>query len=122
MPLTRRAVYRYLRVTDPVQVDVTLLSVADRLATRGKGSEKAIARHVELADQLVGEALAWRAKPPRPPIRGDELAREIGLRPGPEIGRLLDELEEASFAGEIQSREQAVEHAREVLRATARDR
>ena len=122
MPLTRRAVYRYLRVTDPVQVDVTLLSVADRLATRGKGSEKAIARHVELADQLVGEALAWRAEPPRAPIRGDELAREIGLRPGPEIGRLLDELEEASFAGEIQSRDQAVEHARDVLRAAAPDR
>ena len=36
MPLSRRAVYDYLHVTAPVAVDVTVLSVADRLATRGR--------------------------------------------------------------------------------------
>ncbi len=114
-PLGRRAIYRYLRSCEPVQVDVTLLSVADRLATRGRGSEEAIRRHLELAGELLGEALAWRSGPPRPPLRGDELARELGLRPGREIGRLLGELEEASFAGEISSREQAIERARELV-------
>ena len=34
-PLDRHAVYRYLERTSPVEVEVTLLSVADRLATRG---------------------------------------------------------------------------------------
>jgi putative nucleotidyltransferase with HDIG domain len=34
-PLERRTVYSYLRACEPVEVDVTLLSVADRLATRG---------------------------------------------------------------------------------------
>ncbi len=101
MPLSRRAVYRYLNACDPVQVDVTALSVADRLATRGSGSEQAIARHLELARQLVGEALAWRAQPPRPPIRGDRARAGARREAGPEIGRLLAELEEASFAGEI---------------------
>ncbi len=116
-PLDRRAIYRYLRVCEPVQVDVTLLSVADRLATRGKGSDEAIARHLELARQLLGEALAWREWRPRPPVRGDELARAVGLRPGRELGRILEELEEASFAGEITSREQAIERARELVGA-----
>ena len=115
MPLSRREIYRYLRACDPVQVEVTLLSVADRLATRGRGSEQAIARHLELAQQLLGEALAWRADPPRPPIRGDQLARAVGLRPGPEMGRVLKQLEEASFAGEIASRDQAIGLARELL-------
>ncbi len=125
MPLGRRAIYRYLRACEPVQVDVTLLSVADRLATRGRGSEAAIARHLELARQLLGEALAWRSGPPRPPVRGDELARAVGLRPGRELGRILAELEEASFAGEITSREQAIAFARELAGAggrPARDR
>jgi putative nucleotidyltransferase with HDIG domain len=116
VPLTRRAIYRYLRTCEPVQVDVTLLSVADRLATRGKGSDRAIARHLELARQLLGEALAWRAQRPRPPVRGDQLARAIGLRPGPKLGRLLDELEEASFAGEISSVQDAIELARALVR------
>jgi poly(A) polymerase len=115
MPLSRRAIYRYLRACDPVQVDVTLLSVADRLATRGRGSEQAIARHLELSQLLLGEALAWRTDPPRPPIRGNQLARALGLRPGPELGRVLGELEEASFAGEIATPEQAIERAQELL-------
>jgi putative nucleotidyltransferase with HDIG domain len=115
MPLSRRAIYRYLRACDPVQVDVTLLSVADRLATRGSGSEPAIARHVELARQMVAEALAWRAARPAPPVQGNELARALHLSPGPEMGRMLAELEEASFAGEIGSREEAIERARELL-------
>jgi hypothetical protein len=115
MPLTRRAIYRYLRACEPVEVDVTLLSVADRLATRGRGAEQAIARHLELARHLLGEGLAWRANRPRPPLRGDELARAVGLRPGPEIGRVLAELEEASFAGEVASPDEAIERARELL-------
>ena len=108
MPLGRRDVYRYLKACEPVQVDVTVLSVADRLATRGEGSERAIARHLALARELVGEALAWRAAPPRPPVRGDELARGLGISPGPELGRVLEELRQASFAGEVSSREQAL--------------
>ncbi|MBV9309383.1 MAG: HD domain-containing protein [Solirubrobacterales bacterium] len=114
-PLGRRAIYRYLRSCEPVEVDVTLLSVADRLATRGRGSDRAIARHLELAKELLDEALSWRAHRPRPPVRGDELGRELGLPPGPELGRLLAELEEASFAREIESPEQAIERARELL-------
>jgi putative nucleotidyltransferase with HDIG domain len=114
-PLSRRAIYRYLHACAPEQVDVTLLSVADRLATRGTGSDEAIARHLELARMMLGEALRWRSHPPEPPIRGDEIARALGLRPGPELGRVLSELEEASFAGEVSTREQAIERARELL-------
>lgn len=115
-PLTRRAVYRYLRACAPVQVDVTVLSIADRLATRGAGSEAAVASHLELARNLLGDALAWAATPPRAPIRGDELAVALGLRPGPELGAILAELEEAAFAGELDSSHSAVAHARELLR------
>jgi poly(A) polymerase len=115
MPVSRRAVYRYLRACEPVQVDVTLLSVADRLATRGRGADDAIARHLELARELLADALAWRDVRPRPPVRGDELARAVGLRPGPELGRILEELEEASFAGEISSTEQAIDRARAIV-------
>jgi poly(A) polymerase len=115
MPLPRRAVYDYLRACAPVAADVTLLSVADRLATRGDNSEVAIAKHLELARQLMGEALAWAADPPRPPVRGDELAHALGIRPGPVVGGLLAELEAASFSGELATREQAIEHARRLI-------
>jgi putative nucleotidyltransferase with HDIG domain len=114
MPLSRRQIYRYLIDTEPVQVDVTVLSVADRLATRGDNAEAAIALHLELAHQLLGEALAWEAGPPRPPVDGNELMRALGGVPGPEIGRLLAELQEASFAGEVSGPDEALELAREL--------
>lgn len=112
-PLDRRTVYGYLHTCAPVSVEVTLLSVADRLATRGDNAETAIARHLELARQMVSAGLAWRADPPRPPVRGDTLARALGLAPGPRIGRLLDVLEEAAYAGEIGSEAEAIAYARE---------
>jgi len=112
-PLDRRAVYRYLRRTSPVAVEVTLLSCADRLATRGNNAERAIDTHLELARELMPAALEWRRTgPPRLPLRGDELARETGIEPGPELGRMLEELREAAYAGEIDDRDDAVELAR----------
>jgi poly(A) polymerase len=115
MPLGRRAVYDYLHACAPVAVDVTVLSVADRLATRGDDSAPAIARHLELARQMLREALAWNADPPRPPVRGDELARALGIKPGPVVGGLLRELEAARFSGELTTREEAIERARQLI-------
>ena len=112
-PLDRRAVYRYLTRTSPVEVEVTLLSCADRLATRGENADRAIDAHLELAKELMPAALEWRRTgPPRLPIRGDELAREAGIELGPELGRVLAELREAAYAGEIEDRDDAVELAR----------
>ncbi len=112
MPLSRSAVYHYLRECQPVEVDVTLLSVADRLATRGRNSEAAIEKHLELAAQILPEALSWRSRPPRPPVRGDRLARSLGITPGPQLGRLLEELTEAAFTGQVAGEEDALVWAR----------
>jgi poly(A) polymerase len=114
-PLPRRRVYDYLSATDPVEVDVTVLSVADRLATRGRKAGESIARHVGLARELMDDALAWRAAggPPGVPVRGDDLARALGLEPGPALGVLLADLRAAVYAGEVSDREQALAYARE---------
>jgi poly(A) polymerase len=114
-PLDRRTVYRYLARTTPVEVEVTLLSCADRLATRGRKAEQATEAHLELARELMEAALDWREQgPPRPPLRGDELAAELGIPPGPELGRLIRELTEAAYAGEARTRGEAVELARKL--------
>lgn len=111
-PLPARVVYDYLRRCEPVAVDVTVLSVADRLATRGRNAGRAVALHLDLARRLLEPALDWRRHPPRPPIAGDELARLLGIDPGPRLGALLCELTAASYAGEASDREQLLELAR----------
>ncbi|HEY7932361.1 MAG TPA: HDIG domain-containing metalloprotein [Solirubrobacteraceae bacterium] len=112
-PLSRSAVYRYLRACEPVEVDVTLLSVADRLATRGDRAEESIDAHMRLAGELLHDALDWRTQgPPQALLPGDELIRQVGLAPGPQVGEILEALREARYTGEITSREQALSLAR----------
>jgi tRNA nucleotidyltransferase/poly(A) polymerase len=112
-PLDRAAVYRYLRRTEPVEVEVTVLSCADRLATRGKNAERAIELHLDLARELMAAALDWRASgPPRAAVKGNRLARELGIEPGPELGALLAELAEARYTGEATTPDEAVALAR----------
>jgi hypothetical protein len=114
-PLDARTMHSYLRRTEPVEIEVTLLSCADRMATCGEGQEPWITAHLELAREVMGAALAWRFHgPPAPLLRGDELAQELGMAPGPDLGVLLASLEQAVYAGEVSSREQAVDHARRV--------
>ena len=112
-PLSQRHVYRYLRACEPVEVEVTVLSVADRLATRGaRTRQEAVDAHLDVARELAPEALTWRsAGPPDSPVRGDELIARLGLEPGPIVGELIEALREAVFAGEIGSREEAFDLA-----------
>jgi putative nucleotidyltransferase with HDIG domain len=115
-PLPPRRVHEYLRATEPVAADVTLLTVADRLSARGSGpfaTEEAIEAHLSLARQMLAAALDWhRQGPPEPLLRGDELAAELGIAPGPELGDLLAEIEAAQYAGEVADRQAAIEHLR----------
>ncbi len=114
-PLTRGAVYRYLHACGDVAVDVTVLSVADRLATRGRRADEAIPKHLGLAGEMLADALVWRADgPPRPLIRGDEAAAAAGVRGGPDIGRILAALAEAQYAGTVSTREEALSLARQL--------
>jgi poly(A) polymerase len=120
-PLNRRHVYRYMRACEPVELEVTVLSAADRLATRGQRTRtEAVEAHLELARELAAEAVAWRDHPPSPPVRGDVLIAELGIGPGPEVGRLLEIVEEAAFAGEASTPEEALDVARAASRASAR--
>jgi poly(A) polymerase len=112
-PLARRTVYGYLRACEPVEVDVTLLSVADRLATRGEDSERAIESHMRLARAMLTDALRWRSEgPAQPLLRGDELAADLNISSGPRLGRLLGALAEAQYAGDVSTREQALAYLR----------
>ncbi len=116
-PLPPRRVHEYLRATEPVAADVTLLTVADRLSARGGGpfaTEEAIEAHLTLARQMLSAALDWRrGGPPAPLLRGDELAAELKIEEGPELGELLAELEAAQYAGEVTTRAEAIEHLRQ---------
>jgi poly(A) polymerase len=112
-PLERRSVWRYLQATGPYSSEVTIFTIADRLATRGRNADEAIAAHLELAREML--AHTREPLPAEPLVRGDELARELGIRPGPRLGELIAQLEEDRFAGAISTREDALRRARDLV-------
>lgn len=121
MPLDQRQIFAYLERTDPVSVDVTLLTVADRLAARGTASiasKEMVADHLQLAMEMTGYGLDWvRNGPPSQFLGGNELAERLGIEPGPKLGEVMAELAAARFAGEISDANEAVDHGRRFLDA-----
>jgi poly(A) polymerase len=113
-PLSLRQIDRYLRATAPAEVEVIVLSVADRLATRGpRTSESSIARHLALAREMMDAHFALVDRGPvRPLVPGDELAKELGRPPGPWLSELLDALREEQLVGAVSSRSQTLAFAR----------
>jgi hypothetical protein len=83
-----RAIHRFRRATEPWALDA--------LAFVGASE------HAEAVRE------ARENEPAEPLLRGDEL----GLPPGPEIGRLLELVEEERAAGAIRTREEALELVR----------
>ncbi len=115
--VTRRAIYRYFRDTGDAGVDVVLLSLADHLATWGPNlREERWIRRLEVAELLLHHYFErpHETVAPQLPVDGHDLIRELGVGPGPEIGRALDAIREAVAAGEIDSREDALMLAAEI--------
>jgi len=114
--LTRRAIYRYFRDTGDTGVDTVLLSLADHLATWGPNlREERWRKRLEVAELLLHHYFERPQEviAPELPVDGYDLMRVLGLEPGPEIGRLLGLLQEAVAAGEVETREEMLDLARE---------
>jgi tRNA nucleotidyltransferase/poly(A) polymerase len=117
--LTRRAIYRFFRDTGPAGVDVALLALADYLGTHADGPPpidewKAL---LDVCAELLTAYFEQPAVAVNPPavITGDDLMAELGLKPGPQIGQLLDAVREAQASGEVADRATALALVREKL-------
>lgn len=109
------AVYRYYRSLGPAGVDVILLSLADFLATYGTSlPQEAWASFVDVARALLDGYYERHETvvAPAPYLGGDELMAALGLRPGPQVGEMLEALREAQVAGEVKSKDEALAFAR----------
>jgi putative nucleotidyltransferase with HDIG domain len=110
--VSRRAVYRFFLATQSAGLDIGLLALADHLATHnGPGPAGQWPRLLEVVQSLYQNFFeAYEATiQPRPFLNGQEIMALLAIPQGPEVGRLLRLLEEGQAAGEIGSREQAIE-------------
>jgi len=112
---TRKAIYRFFRETGEAGISLILLALADvratydhTLAQEHWGANLDVARtlleaYYEKAEEII--------KPPQI-LNGDDLINELKMKPGPEIGKLLEAIRETQAAGKLSTRVEALAFAR----------
>jgi poly(A) polymerase len=114
---TNRAIYRYFRDTSEAGIDLLYLCLADHLAARAatliisewqehcRMTEYVLTKHFTEANITA----------PKKILDGNDIIKVFRLSAGPQVGELLEALREAQAAGEVSTREQAVDYIRNLL-------
>jgi poly(A) polymerase len=116
---TARALYRLYRDLGESVPDLLLLYLADGAAAAGPRQTAAQWRaHAAYTGWILRQAAEREALVRRQRlVTGHDLIAELGLTPGPAMGRILDALAEAEAAGEVTTREGALDRARALAEA-----
>lgn len=111
-PPSERALYRFFRDLGEEAYALLLLHVADARATHGPSLDGQAWRDFLRG---VGDILRWRFVPPRMEaprrlIDGHTLMAALNLPPGPQIGRLLEAIDEAYALSQVHTAEEALRY------------
>jgi putative nucleotidyltransferase with HDIG domain len=118
---SRKAIYRFFRDSGKAGVDLVLLGLADLRGTRGPAlTQETWTAALDVARILLENYWEKPQETVAPPrlLNGHELMSELGLEPGRMVGQLLEAIREGQATGKVETREQALEFAREHLRKT----
>ena len=115
---SRKAIYRFFRDSGAAGVDLVLLGLADVRATRVHAlTIETWNIYLDVARILLENYWERPQEIIAPPrlLDGNELMKELNLKPGPLVGQLLESIRENQAAGKIENREQALAFAHEEL-------
>jgi len=121
-PPSRKAVYRFFRDSGAAGVDLVLLALADVRGTKGNDlTQDTWTAYLDIARILLENYWERPEEVVNPPrlLDGNELMKELKLKPGKIVGQLLESIRENQAAGKISDREQALTFAREELAKSA---
>jgi poly(A) polymerase len=119
---SHKAIYRYFRDTEGAGIDVIFLALADYLAVAGpRVNVDEWRSHIEQVKYIIdvhnkqeNEIMPVRL------VTGDDLIQEFKLSPGKRLGELLVMAAEAQAAGEIHTREEALQYVKNELGKSTR--
>ena len=115
---SRKAIYRFFRDSGEAGIDLVLLGLADVRGTRAHSlTIETWNIYLDVARILLENYWERPQEAVAPPrlINGNELMKELGLKPGIMVGQLLESIRENQAAGKIGDREQALAFARDEL-------
>ncbi|MHB1042006.1 MAG: tRNA nucleotidyltransferase/poly(A) polymerase family protein [Eubacteriales bacterium] len=117
-PVSPAAIHRFFTKLGRDSTDVLLLSLADLTATYITGDKAHdLTRYRTFAGDMLNkyffQADQYVSLPPL--VNGDDLIADLGIAPSKTLGELLKRITEAQVRGEVASREEAINYARNIL-------
>jgi poly(A) polymerase/tRNA nucleotidyltransferase (CCA-adding enzyme) len=114
--VTPRAIARFLRDTGAAGPDLLLHNLADHMATRGPLIDPDDWRHhLTWTGELLDTCWGQPPERSRPLVSGHDLMQHLGIAPGKLVGTLLEEIQTAQAAGEINTPDEALALARRMI-------
>jgi tRNA nucleotidyltransferase/poly(A) polymerase len=116
-PPDRRAIYRFFQATGEHGIAVCLHSVADLMGKYGPELPRdELEARLDVLRALLEAYYEHHDKivAPAPLLDGSELMEALQLAPGAKVGEILAVIREAQAAGEVNTREEALQLARQL--------
>jgi len=124
-PPSRRALFKFFRDLGDAGPACLFLMLGDGAAAAGpRMTRDSWVRRVHYVSYLLeryDEISQVEETTPRL-VSGRDLMQGLAIEPGPLVGRLMHDVEEAIGAGEITTREDAIEYARTLLGASSEEK
>ena len=109
-PPTPKAIYHYFRAADTTGPDCALLGVADLMAVPARALDSETRQRRFATTRMLLDAFFRdypRSVSPAPLLNGRQVMAELGLKPGPRIGAILEGLREAQATGKVSTVDEA---------------
>lgn len=116
--LSEKVMMRYVRKSENNAIDNILIAQADRLSARGP----------EITDEIVNENISalnnlldfylnsLNTLQPLPKLlSGFDVMKILNIKPSPELGRIMNELNEAQIAGDVNTKDEAIKFVKTLL-------
>jgi len=108
---SRRAIYRFFRDSGEAGIDLALLALSDTRATHGNHlTQQTWTAALDVCRIFLENYWEHPEQVVAPPkiLDGNDVMRELALKPGPRVGDVLEAIREGQATGKVSTREEAV--------------
>lgn len=116
--LSEKVMMRFVRKSENNAIDNILIAQADRLSARGPEiTQEIVEENISALNKLLDYYLKSldTLKPLPKLLNGVEVMDILNIKPSPELGRVMKELNEAQISGDVNTKEEAIEFVKTLL-------